>query len=189
MRNLGAGDGKTDALLSIDEICRLLQAHPKFREVPVVRVVERSPAGLAIGRLLKSARSRSFGVEFAGSLTLWRFLIRREQPRTLSLDLRWQVEKPLGDWRVFIHFVDSAGEIRFQGDYPLKGAMPDLFGFVYSRRVVVVPAEVPDGVYGVRLGVWSPGDGARLQLTQFRGCQRDSGEGWRDAVIVATVTI
>lgn len=189
MSNLPAGGGKPDAFRSLDEVCQLLQTHPRFRELPVVRVAGKSRTGLAIGRFIKNMRLRRFGAEFARSLTLWHFQIRQEQPRVLALDLRWHAENLAADWHVFIHFVDASGEIRFQGDYPLKGVILDLFGFAYSRRQVAVPAETPGGNYHVRLGVWSPGDGGRLELTQFRGCQRDPADGWRDAVMVGTVTI
>ena len=190
MSKLRAGDGKTDAFESLDEVCRLLQTHTGFRELPAVRPAGKSNrSGMAFGRFIKNLRLRSFGAEFASSLTLWHFQIHQDSPRMLALDLRWHVEKLLDDWCVFVHFVDDSGEIRFQGDYPLKGLVPDLLGFVYSRRLVAVPTEVPCGNYRVRLGVWSPGDDSRLPLTQFRGCQRDSVDAWHDAAILSTVTI
>ncbi len=189
MSNPRIGDGKTDALASLDEICQLLRTHPDFRELPAARAAGKSPTGLAIGRFIKNVRLLRFGAEFARSVTLWHFQIRQEQPRVLVLDLRWHVAKLLDDWWVFVHFVDSSGEIRFQGDYPLRGVVPDLLGFVYSRRQVAVPAEVPRGSYHVRLGVWSPTAGSHLELTQFRGCQRGSADSWRDAIRLANVTV
>jgi len=186
---LNRGDGKADALASLDEVCYLLQAHPGFRELPVPRAAKKSRTGIAIGRLIKNARLLNFGAEFAGSVTLWHFQIHQEQPRVLLLDLRWQVERIHDDWSVFVHFVDEDGAIRFQGDYPLRGETPDPLGFVYSRRVVVVPAETPPGNYRVRLGVWSPGSASHLQLTQFRGCQRDPADWCRNAVVLAGVTV
>ncbi|MGB7759991.1 MAG: hypothetical protein WBL61_09190 [Bryobacteraceae bacterium] len=189
MSNVRTGDGETDGFASLDEICQLLQAHPGFRELPAARGARKRPAGLAIGRCIKDVRLWSFGAEFAGSLTLWHFQIHQDQPRVLAMDLRWHVEKLLDDWCVFVHFLDDGGEIRFQGDYPLKGAIPDPLGFVYSHRLVAVPAEVPRGNYSVRLGVWSPAAAAHLQLTQFRGCHRESADWCGNAVILATVTV
>lgn len=190
MSKLRAGDGKTDAFESLDEVCRLLQTHTGFRELPAVRPAGKSNrSGMAFGRFIKNLRLRSFGAEFASSLTLWHFQIHQDSPRMLALDLRWHVEKLLDDWCVFVHFVDDSGEIRFQGDYPLRGVTPDLLGFVYSRRLVAVPAEVPRGSYHVRLGVWSPGAGSHLPLTRFRGCQPGSADCLPDAVTLATVTL
>ena len=189
MLNLRKGNGKTDAFESLDEICQLLQTHPDFREVPATRVARKSLAALAIGRWVKNVRLWSFGAEFARSLTLCRFQIRQDQPRVLAMDLRWHVEKLLDDWCVFVHFVDDSGEIRFQGDYPLKGVIPDPLGFVYSHRLVAVPADVPRGSYHVRLGVWSPTAVSHLELTRFRGCQRGSAGAWHNAVMIATVTV
>ena len=38
-------------------------------------------------------------------------------PRHFSVTYRWNVEKPAsGDWRFFVHFIDSADKIRFQHD-------------------------------------------------------------------------
>ena len=189
MSNPCIGDGRTDAFASLGEICQLLQTHPDFQGMSAARVARNSPAALAIGRFIKNVRLWSFGAEFARSLTLWHFQIRQEQPRVLAIDLRWHVEKLLDDWCVFVHFTDSSGEIRFQGDYPLRGVTPDLLGFVYSRRLVAVPAEVPRGSYHVRLGVWSPGAGSHLPLTRFRGCQPGSADCLPDAVTLATVTL
>jgi len=187
--NIRAGDDKADAFASLDEICQLLRTHPDFREPPAVRIARKSQAGLAIGRFIKNVRLWRFGVEFARSLTLWHFQIRQDQPRVLAMDLRWHVGKIQGGWWVFVHFVDSSGEIRFQGDYSLRGAVPDSLGFVYSRRLVAVPAEVSPGDYHVRLGVWSPGTASHLQLTQFRGCQREPASWCDNAVLLGTVTI
>jgi hypothetical protein len=183
------GDGKAEALVSLDEICQLLQAHPDFRESPAARVTGKSPAGLTIGRFIKNLRLRNFGAEFARSLTLWHFEIRQERPRLLALDFRWHVEKLRDDWWVFVHFVDSSGEIRFRGDYPLRGVLPDLLGFVYSHRLVVVPGEAPRGNYQIRLGVWSPTAASHLELTQFRGCQRDPTDWCGNGVILGIVIV
>jgi hypothetical protein len=182
------GNGEPDALASLDEVCSLLQAHPGFRELPVTRVAGRSWTGKAIGRFVKSMRLLHFGAEFARSITLLHFQIHQDQPRVLLLDLRWHVQRMPDDWCVFVHFVDDGGAIRFQGDYPLQGETPDALGFVYSRRLVPVPAEVPPGDYRIRLGVWSPGSASHLQLTRFRGCERDPAAWCRNAVVLGNVT-
>jgi len=187
--NVHVGDEKADAFASLEEICRLLQTHPDFQEPPAARVATKSPAGLAFGRLIKSVRLWGFGAEFGRALTLCRFKISQYQPRVLALDLRWHAERLLDDWCVFIHFVDSSGEIRFRGDYPLRGVVPDLLGFVYSYRLVVVPAEVLPGDYQVRLGVWSPSAASHLELTKFRGCQRAPAVWCANAVMLGTVTV
>ena len=187
MPNLG--DGEPDALASLDEVCSLLHSHPGFRELPVTRVARKSRTGMAIGRFVKSIRLMNFGAEFARSITLLHFQINTDQPRVLALDLRWHIEKMPDDWCVFVHFVDEAGAIRFQGDYPLLGETADPLGLVYSRRLVVVPVEVPPGEYRIRLGVWSPGSAAHLPLTRFCGCERDPADWCRNAVVLGSVTV
>jgi len=185
----GTGDDKADAFGSLDEICQLLQAHPAFREFPVTRVATKSRTGVLAGQILKNLRLLRFGAEFARCLTLLHFQIHQDQPRVLAVDLQWHLKRIRNDWSVFIHFLDGSGEIRFQGDYALRGTVPDLLGFVSARRLVVVPAAVPPGTYRIRLGVWLPGAACHLKLTRFRGCRRDPAAWYGNAVALGNVNI
>lgn len=189
MSQLRIGGDKADAVGSLDEICQLLEAHPAFREFPVIRVKKTSRTSAVVGRILKNLRLLRFGAEFARSVTLLHFQIHQDQPRALALDLQWHLKKINPDWSVFIHFIDGSGEIRFQGDYALRDAVPDLLGFVYARRLVVVPAWVPPGNYRVRLGVWLPGAECHLRLTRRRGCRRDSAGWCQNGILLGTVTV
>jgi cephalosporin hydroxylase len=181
--------GSADALAALKEVHDLLSAHPSFGVVPV-----RVPSALArrtslLGLAIKSYRFLRFGAKFDCGLTLLHFKLRMETPRTVILDLQWHATRIDAGLSVFIHFVDAAGEIRFQGDYPLETESPDALGCVYSRRRVEAPKETPAGMYRVRLGVWRPAENKHVRLDRFRGCQREP-EGWcHDAVILSSIEL
>ncbi|RME96169.1 MAG: hypothetical protein D6766_01385 [Verrucomicrobia bacterium] len=79
---------------------------------------------------------------------------------------RWRVDRPpAGDWRVFVHFTDAAGTIRFQNDHepatPTSRWQP---GVVASGTFEV---RVPPGTTGpveVRVGLYQPASGTRARL-------------------------
>ncbi len=179
----------SDPLVSLDQVCELLAAHPDFRIIPVSQSANFSRRPSFLGRLIKEIRLRRFGAEFAGTLTLLHFEAHRPEPGKLVLDLAWHTTEIPAGWSVFIHFLDGRGEMRFQGDYPLEGEVPDRLGFVYSRRSVDIPSEVAPGDYRVRLGVWSPNENQHVSLTRFRGCNREP-PGWcHNAVLLSTITL
>ena len=181
--------GPVNDLASLKGIYELLAAHPSFR----VPQVERSPSpnrmASRLGRIIKKAYLLRFGAEFNNILTLLSFRVQREGRQRIVLDLVWHATDIPAGWSAFIHFVDQQRELRFQGDYSFEGQAPSAFGFLYLRRNVEVPREIPGGLYGVRLGVWSPAGAVHLPLTRFRGCIRESTAWCRDAVILDTVVI
>jgi cephalosporin hydroxylase len=181
--------GSADALTALKEVHELLSAHPSFGVVPV-----RVPSALArrtslLGLAIKSYRFLRFGAKFDCGLTLLSFKLRVETPRTVILDLQWHATRIDAGLSVFIHFVDAADEIRFQGDYPLEIESPDTLGFIYSRRRVEVPKETPAGMYRVRLGVWRPTENKHVRLDRFRGCQREPAGWCHDAVILSSIEL
>lgn len=182
-------NGPDDALAALKDVQELLSAHPRFESGPVRASSDTARKPSVFGRIIKSFRFRKFGAEFSRDLTLLRFLLRRETPRTLILELQWHTTH-VGDERsVFIHFVDAADEIRFQGDYSLDGETPDALGYFYSRRRVEVPEEAPVGTYRVRLGVWSPAENRHATLGRFRGCIQEPAGWCHNAVVLDSVEI
>jgi hypothetical protein len=176
-----------EGLASLEEVFQLLAAHPGFH---VARI--RQYPGLVriaswLGLLVKQARLLSFGAEFGNALTLLRFRVEWEGASRVSMEFIWHASKINPDWWVFIHFLDEAGEIRFQVDYNLQGVAPGVSGLLYLRRPIDIPSGVPSGVYRVRLGVWSPKEAAHLPLTRFRGCKREVARWYRNAVILDPV--
>lgn len=98
--------------------------------------------------------------------------IQAEGPRRFRIAYRWDVGRPpAGDWRVFVHFTDSQGAIRFQNDHaPHPPTSAWKRGEVVDGPFVV---EIPAGLQGtfdIRVGLYRP-DGGRARL---RG--RDDGE-------------
>ena len=90
---------------------------------------------------------------------------------TLSLTLYWQPLKKVGkDYTVFVHIVDTEGQIRGQGDGPpLEGGYPTLYwhpGEVVSdTHTVMVDAEAIPGGYRLLVGLYTLNDGVRLPVT------------------------
>ena len=179
----------SDPLVSLDQVCELLASHPGFRITQVRQSANLRRTSYWLGRFIKEVRLRRFGAEFDGTLTLLDFQAHRPGPHKLVLDLSWHTTEVHSGWSVFIHFLDGQGEVRFQGDYPLEGEVPDRLGFVYSRRTVDIPREVSKGEYRVRLGVWFPTGRQHVPLTRFRRCDREP-PGWcHNAVILTSITI
>jgi hypothetical protein len=175
---------RVDQLIPLKDIRELLSAHPNFRVVSVRRNPGRNRAAAMMGWMIKNLGLLKFGAEFDRNFTLLSFHVNRHGQRRIVLQLCWHaIEVPAG-WSTFIHFVDERGAIQFQGDYSFEGQVPNAFGMLYSRRSIEVPAEVPAGIYRVRLGIWSPSAAAHLPLTRFHGCFRESAEWCRNAVLL-----
>ena len=84
-------------------------------------------------------------------------------PRAFQITYRWAVEKPLeGDWRVFVHFVDSDGKIRQQNDHPPKG-LAGTGDVTDGPFTVGVPKDFT-GNLDIRMGLVRIEGGARARL-------------------------
>jgi hypothetical protein len=179
----------SDPLASLNQVCELLAAGPNFRVTRVSQAPGLGQKQPHLGWMIKESRLLRFGAVFSGVLTLLKFQLHQQETRNIIMDLHWHAAKKIAGWAVFIHFLDSQGELRFQGDYSLDGEVPDALGFVYSRRIVVVPREVGQGAYRVRLGVWSPGESRHLRLSRVHGCHREPPGPYHNAVLLNTFTI
>lgn len=181
--------GPADALTALKQVHELLSAHPGFEVMPVRSSSDRARRSSLLGLMIKHFRFRKFVAEFDGALTLLRFRVHWETPRTLILELQWHATH-IGDGRsVFIHFVDAAGEIRFQGDFPLGSEAPDALGFFYSRRRLEVPKEAPVGTYRLRLGLWRPAEDRMATLSRVRGCPQEVAMWFENAVILDSIEL
>jgi hypothetical protein len=82
-------------------------------------------------------------------------------PRRLVMTFRWEAEEPAPEaLRVFVHFVDAAGNIKFQGDHnPIPPA--NLWQGVVETSVQVNVPDLPATMFGVRIGLYNPQTGQR----------------------------
>lgn len=87
----------------------------------------------------------------------------------VDLSLYWQVQTiPDAVYTVFLHVVDQAGNIVGQADHWPGGLPTDILaeGQVITDRVTLpMPGDLNAGSYDLRLGLYAPGDGARLPVT------------------------
>jgi hypothetical protein len=102
------------------------------------------------------------------SLPLWPIsaAVRQTALRQFEIAYDWQLGQPISTpWRAFVHFTDSAGNIKFQNDYDPRPALPEWQpGQVKQGPFTVrVPAEL-SGTFQVRVGWYRPADGERAQL-------------------------
>ena len=108
------------------------------------------------------------------------------QESGLQVRLWWEALAPLeGDYTVFVHLVDGAGQLAGTGDGPpLEGGFPTRLwrpgDGVADEHVVPLPAELPPGVYTVQVGWYDPPTGVRL------GAVRDGERLPQDAATVGT---
>ncbi len=102
---------------------------------------------------------------------------------TLDVQLAWEALRAMETaYRVFVHLLDSDGQIVTQNDGEPADWMRPTTGWavgevVVEGRPLALPAAAPAGIYRVRVGIYAP-DGQRL-LTA-------SGE---DGVVVAEVRV
>jgi hypothetical protein len=116
-------------------------------------------------------------VDFNRQVTLTGYHVNRPllAGGLLHLTLFWQVETPIEvDFTVFVQLVNSANEIKSQGDNrPQQGFYPTPFWQpgeqVIDAYTLPLPADLPTGSYDLILGFYEPGSGARLQILDDAG--------------------
>ena len=108
---------------------------------------------------------------------------------TVALTLFWRAEAPLPkDYSVFIHFIDSNGNMRAQQDGPPQnGNAPtswwnsgDLFADAHQLQL---PTDLAAGQYILELGVYDPASGVRLPMFDAQGT-RQPNDRWQIPVEV-----
>src|SRR5205807_568130 len=104
----------------------------------------------------------SAAVKFGDELTLMGYSIDTKAGHT-EVELRWNVlQKPSADYSVFVHALDGAGAVAFQGDHSLRnttGAQTSALSVgdsIKDRFSMAPPAGRSIGSYTLRIGVWDP---------------------------------
>jgi len=125
---------------------------------------------------------------FGDELSLTRYSIGDKNGHT-EVELRWSVlHKPTSDYYVFVHVLDGAGAIAFQGDHILKNATGALSSAwttgdsVVDRFLMVPPPNRPAGSYTLRMGVWEPKTAKFLKVLQTNLPQ--PADGWNGRVVL-----
>ena len=98
---------------------------------------------------------------------------------TLDLTLYWQAQRALEiDYQVFVHLLDSEGNLVAQSDKLNPGEFPTrrwpLDRYVPDEHRVALPDDLPPGGYTVTTGLWVQSDGWRLPVFDTAG--RPSGD-------------
>ena len=93
---------------------------------------------------------------------------------TLELTLYWQALRELEiDYQVFVHVLDSAGELVAQSDKLNPGDFPTrrwpLDKYVPDAHSLALPADLPPGDYTVATGLWVQSEGWRLPVFDEAG--------------------
>lgn len=123
-------------------------------------------------------------VEFANGITFLGLGMDKDcvsPGSSLAIDYYWQLKKrPSKNLAVFVHFLKDK-EVIFQGDhnflvqYPigLKINPEYIFREHYS---LVIPKNIPAGVYKIVIGLWLPGKGGRISITDTKRTTAEIGE-------------
>jgi hypothetical protein len=90
---------------------------------------------------------------------------------SLQVTLFWQTHQPVTEnYIVFIHLLDEQGQIKAQNDdLPRAGAYPVPWwqpgAVIADVHQLVLPPDLPAGVYQLVVGLYRPENGLRLPLT------------------------
>ena len=90
--------------------------------------------------------------------------------QALELDLVWSPRgRPMRDYTVFVHFLDSEGRIQAQADSPPRGgeyptSVWDAGEVIADPRTISLRSDLPPGEYSLAIGLYDPETGLRLAL-------------------------
>jgi hypothetical protein len=125
---------------------------------------------------------------FGDELALTGYSIGSKNGHT-EVELRWSaLRKPSADYVAFVHALDGADGVVFQGDHWLKsetGAQTTAWtagDSVTDRFTMTPPANRSAGSYPLRIGLWDPKTPKFLQVLQASLPQPT--DGWRGRVIL-----
>jgi hypothetical protein len=94
-----------------------------------------------------------------------------EPGQVAHVNLRWQSFRPLDkDYTVFVHLLDSSGQIQAQQDsQPCRGECPTSGWspgeIIDDEHVIAIPADAAPPPYRLALGMYLPESGERLPVT------------------------
>ncbi|MDO8600093.1 MAG: Ser-Thr-rich GPI-anchored membrane family protein [bacterium] len=89
--------------------------------------------------------------------------------QSFSLTYNWSGGPTSSSKQVFVHFVNSAGQIVFQDDHTPPVLTNQWSGTRNYTRTITVPASTAVGTYRIMAGLYDLATGARLTLTSTSG--------------------
>ena len=127
---------------------------------------------LALFAFPARVEARPVEAVFGGIIQLLSAAYPRRSPTGVALpvELRWQAEtSPAEDYHVFVHLVNSEGQVVAQSDgQPAMWTRPtsgwQAGEFITDRHGLWLPPDLPAGGYQLRLGLYEPDSGQRLPL-------------------------
>ena len=154
-----------------------------FDEQTMARLPATEAAGQAVAQVIL-ARVKVLGpseavpgtattlkANFAGQVSLLGYQVGQPTPgQNLPVTLYWQAQGVIPvDYTVFMHMLDSSGQIVAQADAPPKaGWLPttwwDPGKTVADEHTLILPAALPAGDYHLQVGLYVPETGERLPL-------------------------
>jgi hypothetical protein len=117
---------------------------------------------------------------FGSVMRLLGYRLRQEE-KELALTLYWRAEHRTDtDYKVFVHVYDPATQIPVAQDdaMPLRWRYPTglwAAGEVVTDTVPIALGEVPDGDYGLAVGVYNPANMERLEVVDGTGQTQPDG--------------
>ena len=115
---------------------------------------------------------------FADQIELLGYNIRDQRltpGQSLDITLVWSpAGRPLHDYTVFVHLLDSEGQLRGQVDSPpASGQYPtsvwDAGEFINDLHTLPLAPDLPAGEYRLAIGLYDPDTGRRLQTLDTSG--------------------
>ena len=95
--------------------------------------------------------------------------------QALAMALQWGVDEPPSErFAVFVHLVDDCGKLWAQSDGEPQNGLVPFPRFARGQRLIecraiVIPPEIPQGDYGLLVGLYHPETGKRLQVVGVDG--------------------
>jgi uncharacterized membrane protein len=117
--------------------------------------------------------------DFGPAIRLFGFDLGQAVAGALPLTLYWQTQEQPGDYLIFIHLVDNAGQIVSQIDaIPVGGARPTsgwrAGEVITDVHNLSIPADLPPGRYHLNVGLYNPDDGTRPAVSRNGEPQPDN---------------
>ncbi len=110
------------------------------------------------------------GAELNGQVALYGISLTREN-NTLSVEMIWQALQALSrDYKVFVHLVNQEGVILAQSDaMPQQDTYPTRLWLSGEYVPDTVQLPLPAAAYALRIGMYDPETGMRLNLVDAEG--------------------